>query len=64
MTIAEQLRQEGAAEMLVKLLTTKFGPLPEELQGRIYRLDGQKLDELVMHIFDYKDMEEVRKRLH
>ncbi len=57
-------RQEERAEMLVKLLTTKFGPLPQELQNKIYQLDGQKLEELVAHIFDYQDLKDIRKRLH
>ncbi len=68
MTIAEQLRQEGrqegSAETLILQLSTKFGPLPEELQRKIHQLDEQKLKALIMHIFDYQNLEDVRKRLH
>ncbi len=72
MTIAEQLRQEGRqegrqeerVELLILQLTTKFGPLPEELERKIHLLEGQKLKLLIAHIFDYKNLEDVKERLH
>jgi hypothetical protein len=48
MTLAERLRNEGSArgraEMLLKLLTLKFGPPSEDVRSRVQRADEPTLD--------------------
>lgn len=68
MTLAEQFREEGmeiGRETLirtsVKLLTKKFGLLPEGLKEEISKLDISTLEVMIDGILDYKTLDEVRK---
>jgi hypothetical protein len=44
MTTAEQLRAEGEAKTLLRLLALKFGPLPVEVVDRIQAGDSAELE--------------------
>ena len=59
MTIAEQLRQEGEATILTRLLTKKFGDLPKSYLQRIQTADAKKLLEWSDQIFVARTIEEV-----
>ena len=73
MTLAEKLKEEGLKEGLergevtalaktaVKLLSRKFGPLPEEVKSKISKLDAITLEIIIDGIFDYESMEDVKK---
>ena len=69
MTLAEQLRAEGIekgrAEALVKavikLLTKKFGMLPDEFKTRISKLDTVTLEIIIDDILEYQSLEDVKK---
>ncbi|WP_213997411.1 DUF4351 domain-containing protein, partial [Tepidanaerobacter syntrophicus] len=73
MTLAEKLREEGLKEGLekgevaalaktaLKLLSRKFGPLPEELKSKISKLDSVTLEIIIDGIFDYESLDDVKK---
>lgn len=73
MTLAEKLRQEGIEKgreegetkalikTAIKLLTRKFGILPEELKMKISKLDTTTLEVIIEGILDYKSLEDVKK---
>ncbi|GLI20233.1 hypothetical protein TSYNTROPHJE_20460 [Tepidanaerobacter syntrophicus] len=73
MTLAEKLREEGLKEGLekgkreerittaIKLLTKKFGPLPEEFKSKISKLDAVTLEVIIDGIFDYESLDDVKK---
>ncbi|NME95316.1 DUF4351 domain-containing protein [Clostridium cochlearium] len=77
MTLAEKLRQEGIEKGIekgreegetkaliktaIKLLTRKFGILPEELKMKISKLDTTTLEVIIEGILDYKSLEDVKK---
>ena len=72
MTLAEQLRAEGMekgrAEALVsttiKLLTRKFGILPEEYKAGIAKLDAITLEIIIDGILGYQDLEDIKKYIN
>ncbi len=43
-TVAETLRAEGEVRFLVRLLESRFGPLPREFRNRIAGADAAQLD--------------------
>ena len=45
----------------IKLLTKKFGVLPEEIKTKISKLDNSTLEIIIEGIFEYKDLEDVKK---
>ncbi|NLZ54395.1 MAG: Rpn family recombination-promoting nuclease/putative transposase [Thermoanaerobacteraceae bacterium] len=61
----EKGRVEGRAEALVetaiKLLTKKFGSLPEEFKTRISKLDTATLELVIDNIFEYQSLKDVKK---
>ncbi|MGI6487095.1 MAG: DUF4351 domain-containing protein [Syntrophothermaceae bacterium] len=75
MTLAEIFREEGIikgmeegeakalARTAIKLLTKKFGLLPEELKVEISKLDIPILEVMIDGILDYESLEEVKRYL-
>src|SRR5699024_3458559 len=77
MTLAEIFRKEGIEEgiekgiekgetkalekAVIKLLTKKFGALPEELRIGISKLDAITLEIIIDDIFEYESLEDVKK---
>ena len=69
MTLAEKLREEGREEgeakalarTAIKLLTKKFGILPEELKRGVSKLDVVTLEVIIEDILEYQSLEEVKK---
>jgi predicted transposase YdaD len=58
-------RKEGRVEALVetaiKLLTKKFGSLPEEFKIKLSKLDAATLEVVIDNIFEYESLEDVKK---
>lgn len=71
MTLAEKFREEGElrgrkeerVKTATRLLTRKFGALPEDIKGRIQQLDADTLEVLIDGIFEYKSLEDTKKYL-
>ena len=73
MTLAEIFRQEGRQEgrqeekketlykTAIRLLTKKFGKLPEETRNKISQLDTENLEVIIDSIFEYESLEDVKK---
>ncbi|MDD4627400.1 MAG: Rpn family recombination-promoting nuclease/putative transposase [Syntrophomonas sp.] len=59
--------EEGEANALartaIKLLTKKFGLLPEELKTGISELDPPTLDIMIDGILDYESLEDIKKNI-
>ncbi len=49
------------AKTALKLLSRKFGPLPEELKSKISKLDSVTLEVIIDGIFDYESLDDVKK---
>lgn len=75
MTLAEQFREEGEltgelrgetkalSKTAIRLLTKKFGKLPEEIKNKISKLDTDVLEIIIDSIFDYEKLDDVKKYL-
>ncbi len=71
MTLAEQFREEGKlrgetkalSKTAIRLLTKKFGELPEEIKNRISKLDKDVLEIIIDSIFDYEKLDDIKKYL-
>lgn len=71
MTLAEIFKEEGREEgrretlvrTAIKLLTKKFGLLPEEIKTGISKLDIPTLEVMLDGILDYENLEEVKRYL-
>ncbi len=79
MTLAEQFREEGElkgelkgelrgeikalSKTAIRLLTKKFGKLPEEIKNKISKLDTDILEIIIDSIFDYEKLDDVEKYL-
>ena len=75
MTLAEQYREEGElrgelrgetkalSKATVRLLTKKFGKVPEEMKNKISKLDADVLEVIIDSIFDYEKIDDVEKYL-
>lgn len=71
MTLAEKFREEGElraearvlSKTATRLLTRKFGKLPEDIKSRILQLDADTLEILIDSIFEYKSLEDAKKYL-
>ena len=75
MTLAEQYREEGElrgelrgetkalSKAAVRLLTKKFGKVPEEMKNKISKLDADVLEVIIDSIFDYEKIDDVEKYL-
>jgi predicted nucleic acid-binding Zn-ribbon protein len=51
---------EGQADILLRLLRKKFGPLPAELEAEVRKMPAEKLEQLAEAIFELKKLEEVK----
>ena len=54
-------RQEERLNTTMKLLTKKFGTLPEEIRIGISKLDSVTLEVIIDDIFEYQSLEDVKK---
>ena len=79
MTLAEKFREEGKQEgkqegiaigevktlikTTIRLLTKKFGVLPEEVKEKISKLDADTLEIIIVEIFEYESIEDIKKYL-
>ncbi|WP_213951645.1 DUF4351 domain-containing protein, partial [Tepidanaerobacter syntrophicus] len=54
-------KREERITTAIKLLTKKFGPLPEELKSKISKLDSVTLEIIIDGIFDYESLDDVKK---
>ena len=59
----EQGEQKQAVKMLIKLLTKKFGILPNEMQEKIQALDITVLEIITDEIFQFEALDDVQKYL-
>ena len=80
MTLADMWRDEGVQQGMqqgieiggakaltktaIQLLTEKFGKLPRSLREDISRLDTISLELLLINIFKYENIDDVRKYIH
>lgn len=55
----ERGRAEGEARVLERLLTRRFGPLPEAIAERLYRADVETLDRWSDRILDARTLDGV-----
>ncbi len=75
MTLAEQYREEGElrgelrgetkalSKAVIRLLTKKFGKVPEEIKNKISKLDTDVLEVIIDSIFDYEKIDDVKRYL-
>ena len=69
MTLAERFVEKGMEKGMtntlvktaIKLLTKKFGILPEEITTKISKLDNTILEILIDGIFEYKSLDDIKK---
>ncbi|GLI51922.1 transposase [Tepidanaerobacter syntrophicus] len=57
----EKGKVTALAKTALKLLSRKFGPLPEELKSKISKLDAVTLEVIIDGIFDYESLDDVKK---
>ncbi|GAQ25683.1 Rpn family recombination-promoting nuclease/putative transposase [Tepidanaerobacter syntrophicus] len=60
----EKGKREERITTAIKLLTKKFGPLPEELKSKISKLDSVTLEIIIDGIFDYESLDDVKKYIN
>jgi hypothetical protein len=58
-TIAERWVQQGEAQVLRRLLTRRFGPLPEWAEERLTHAELPQLETWADRVLDAKTLEEV-----
>ncbi|NMA85275.1 MAG: DUF4351 domain-containing protein [Epulopiscium sp.] len=71
MTLAERFREEGIAlgevkslvKTTIRLLTKKLGTLPEEIKSGISKLDAETLEIIIVEIFEYEKLEDIKRYL-
>ena len=75
MTLAEKFREEGKEKGIeigevkslikttIRLLTKKFGVLPDKTKEKISKLDADTLEIIIVEIFEYKNLEDINKYL-
>ena len=57
----EKGREEALVKAVIKVLTKKFGMLPDEFKTRISKLDTVTLEIIIEDILEYKSLEDVKK---
>ena len=62
-TTYEQLKQEGASRVLIRLLSKKFPGESAHLAALLSRLDPEQQDELSERILEARTVEEIREWL-
>ncbi|APM40335.1 hypothetical protein BS101_17135 [Clostridium kluyveri] len=60
----QQGRKEEKVETVLKFLTKRFGILPDEIRGKIEKLDMINLDIILDKVLEYKDLDDLKKFLH
>ncbi len=71
MTLAERFVEKGIekgetnalVKTAIKLLTKKFGNLPEEVKTKISKLDNSTLEIIIEGIFEYKSLDDIKRYL-
>ncbi len=58
MTVADQLKQEGASGMLVKMINRRFGKVSPMLKQKLINSDLDLLDQFGESIFDFENLED------
>ncbi len=69
MTLAERFVEKGMekgetnalVKTAIKLLTKKFGNIPEEVRTKISKLDNSTLEIIIEGIFEYKSLDDIKK---
>jgi len=60
--VAEEIGiEKGRAITVIKLLTKKFGTLPEEVKTKISELDNATLEVIIDGIFEYRSLDDIKK---
>ncbi|STA91656.1 DUF4351 domain-containing protein [Clostridium cochlearium] len=54
-------RREEKIETTIRLLTKKFGTMPEEVKEAISKLDLVTLELMIDEIFEYKSLDDIKK---
>ncbi|MBS0419360.1 MAG: DUF4351 domain-containing protein [Proteobacteria bacterium] len=54
----EEARKEGRVDVILKQLTVRFGPLPEEIQTRVRGSQDAELDRLAERILTAQTLEQ------
>ncbi|GKU24374.1 hypothetical protein CFOLD11_12000 [Clostridium folliculivorans] len=57
--IGKMIRDEGKAEILIKLLNKKFKKLPQEYEEKIKNLSSEKIELIATDIFDLERVEDL-----
>ena len=57
----EKGRKEEKVGTIIRFLTKRFGPLPLEVKNRFPELDLTTLDVILDRVYEYKDLDEVKK---
>ncbi len=55
---------KAKANTLIKQLMKRFHVVPQEVKEKIMQLDDATLDLMLIEIFDYQSVEDVKKWLH
>ena len=61
--IKEETKKQELIKMSIQLLTKKFGVLPKEIKDKIEKSDYSDLEVIMGEIFEFKDLDDVRKYL-
>jgi hypothetical protein len=59
--IGKMIRDEGKAEILIKVLSKKFKKLPQEYEEKIKNLSSEKIELIATDIFDLEKVEDLEK---
>jgi hypothetical protein len=54
-------RKEEKVGTIIRFLTKRFGPLPQEVKNRFPELDLTTLDVILDRVYEYKDLDEVKE---
>ena len=55
--------RKSLVKTTIKLLTKKFGALPDETKEKISKLDADTLEIIIVEIFEYTSLDEINKYL-
>lgn len=62
--IKEETKKQELIKMSIQLLTKKFGALPKKIKDKIEKSDYSDLEVIMGEIFEFKNLDDVRKYLH
>ncbi len=60
----EEGQQKEKTDTAIRLLTKKFSVVPPEIKQAIAKLDMVTLELIIDEIFDYKNVDDVKKYIH